>query len=543
VSIDIKGYRIFIATPGGLQSERQAFRRAVEEYNTAEAIPRGVLFIPVGWEDVLGGVGRPQSIINTEQVAVCDYFLLMLWDRWGTPPEDGGTYTSGTEEEFDFAMKCLASEATQYPMRQVLAFFKAVDPSKLSDPGPQLEQVLKFKRDLESNRRILHTTFDEIGVFQKHLRGNLGRWVREHETGDLKKAGTVEQSPSAQDRSLELAAPGRNTDPSIDLEQAQSLVSQGRVTEAETKYARVIARGGSPDAFNLYGHFLMRGGRLLQAQVMYERVLELTPSDPTWQASAYSSLGLIYRIRGDHSSAEQMFRKSLEIETRLNRLEGMADQYANIGMILKRRGDLDQAEQMEREALALNQQLNRIEGQAIAYCNLGVISRKRDDLPQAEEFLRRSLELGRQCGSLTAMARAYGNLGVICLARNEIDKAELMFNKSLGANRELDSLVGIATQYGYLGLVYKEQGEFDRAKEMFLQSVELNEKLGSTNGLAKQYANLGFLWAARKDRAKAIDFWTKARDLFNQSGLPKKVQEMSEALERIGRESNDAANP
>ena len=542
MSIDIKGYRIFIATPGGLQPERQTFRRTVEEYNTAEAIPRGVLFIPVGWEDTLGGVGRPQSIINAD-IAVCDYFLLMLCDRWGTPPEDSGTYTSGTEEEFHFAMHCLASETTLYPMRQVLAFFKAVDPSKLSDPGPQLEQVLKFKRDLEANRRILHTIFDEISAFQKHLRAQLARWVRDHETGDLKKAGIVEQPHSALDPSLELAAPGRNADPSLDLEEAHNLASQGRITEAETKYARAIARGGSPDAFNRYGHFLVRGGRLSQAQVMYERVLELTPSDPTWQASAYSSLGLIHRIRDNDSQAEMMFRKSLEIETRLNRLERMADQYANIGIILKRRGNLDEAERMQREALALNQRLNRIEGQSVSWGNLGVLYRKRGDLRRSEEFLRKSLELGRQCGgNLIAMTRAYGNLGIIHLARKEIDQAEVMFNKSLNANRELDSLVGIATQYGYLGLVYKERAEFDRAEKMFRQSIELNEKLGSTNGLAKQYANLGFLFEARRDHAQACAFWTKARDLFNQRGLPKKVQELNEMLERSGRESSETTS-
>lgn len=538
MSIDIKGYRVFIATPGGLQPERQAFRRTLEEYNAAEAIPRGVLFIPVGWEDTLGGVGRPQSIINAD-IALCDYFLLMLCDRWGTPPEDSGTYTSGTEEEFHLAMHCLASEPTLYSMRQVLAFFKAVDPSKFSDPGPQLEQVLKFKSELEASRRILHTTFDEISVFQKHLRAQLARWVRDHGTGDLKKAGIVEQPYSALDRSLELAAPGRNADSSLDLKEAHSLASQGRLTEAETKYARAIARGGSPDAFNRYGHFLVRGGRLSQAQVMYERVLELTPSDPTWQASAYSSLGLIHRIRGDHSQAEVMFRKSLEIEKRLNHPEGMADQYANIGIILKRLGDLDEAELMQREALALNERLNRIEGQAMALGNLGVLYRKRGDLRQSEEYLRRSLELGRQCGNLIAMTRAYGNLGIIYLTRKEIDRAEGMFNKSLDANRELDSLVGIATQYGYLGLVYKERAEFDRAEEMFRHSIELNEKLGSANGLAKQYANLGFLCEARRDHAQARAFWTKARDLFSQLGLPKKVQELSEMLERNGRESSE----
>jgi len=76
---------VFIASPGGLAEERKAFREVIYEYNEAESIPRGVLFQPVGWEDTLGAVGRPQTIIN-EDVRSSDYFLLLLWDRWGSPP-------------------------------------------------------------------------------------------------------------------------------------------------------------------------------------------------------------------------------------------------------------------------------------------------------------------------------------------------------------------------------------------------------------------------------------------------------------------------
>lgn len=51
--------KIFIASPGGLTEERKAFRDAVLELNDADALARGVLFLPVGWEETLGGIGRP----------------------------------------------------------------------------------------------------------------------------------------------------------------------------------------------------------------------------------------------------------------------------------------------------------------------------------------------------------------------------------------------------------------------------------------------------------------------------------------------------
>src|SRR5260370_6810974 len=98
---ELKEYRIFFASPGGLQKERKAFRAVIDEYNGSESGHRGVHFVAVGWDDTLPGVGRPQAKIN-EDVQTCNYFLLMLWNWWGTPPDRAkdSTYTSGTEEEY-----------------------------------------------------------------------------------------------------------------------------------------------------------------------------------------------------------------------------------------------------------------------------------------------------------------------------------------------------------------------------------------------------------------------------------------------------------
>ena len=181
-------YRVFIASPGGLEDERKAFRNAIREYNEMDAERRGVSFKPMGWEATLGRMARPQSLIN-DDIVVCDYFVLLLWDRWGSPPDAPGEtgYSSACEEEFELALRCQKDDAD--PMREVVIFFKGVDPKMLADPGKQLQDVQKFKKAIEVNKEHHFMTFDEPEEFRRFLNQYLARWVYAHEQDRLNAAG------------------------------------------------------------------------------------------------------------------------------------------------------------------------------------------------------------------------------------------------------------------------------------------------------------------------------------------------------------------
>jgi Domain of unknown function (DUF4062) len=172
VASSLTRLKVFIASPDGLAKERKAFREEVCQYNELEAIPRGVLFDPVGWENTPGGVGRPQSLIN-EDLESSDYFVLVMHDRWGSSPGGcaGSTFTSGTEEEYKLALRC--QKAVDQPMRQLLVVFKAANDRQLSDPGDELKKVLEFKKQIEKDKSLLYRTFDSTQNFRRILREHL----------------------------------------------------------------------------------------------------------------------------------------------------------------------------------------------------------------------------------------------------------------------------------------------------------------------------------------------------------------------------------
>ncbi|MBV8103759.1 MAG: DUF4062 domain-containing protein [Hyphomicrobiales bacterium] len=80
----ITQYRVFVGSPGGLAEERRRFRAVVDKFSSLHALDKDVEYKPVSWEDTIGGVGRPQALIN-EDLKQCDYAVFVLHDRWGSP--------------------------------------------------------------------------------------------------------------------------------------------------------------------------------------------------------------------------------------------------------------------------------------------------------------------------------------------------------------------------------------------------------------------------------------------------------------------------
>jgi len=282
-------------------------------------------------------------------------------------------------------------------------------------------------------------------------------------------------------------------------------------------------------------HFI---GDLERAERMFRKALEINEKLGRLEgmASEYGNLGVIYETRGDLDRAEQMHRKALETNEKLGRLEGMASDYGNLGLVYETRGELDRAEEMQRKALEINEKLGRLEGMANQYANLGIIYQIRGDPDRSKQLYRKALEIDEKLGRPEGMASDYGNLGLIYQTRGELDQAEQMFRKSLEINEKLGRLEGIARQYGNLGLVYQTRGDLDRAEQMLRKSLEIDEKRGRLEGMATGYGNLGRVAEHRGETVRARELWRKSRELFERIGMPHMVRRVQDLLDRLPKE-------
>ncbi len=503
--INLKGYRVFIASPGGLQDERKAFREALITFNDVHAIQKNAVFLPVGWEDTPGGMGRAQSLIN-EQIRICDYFVLVLWDRWGTPPSKDGKFSSGTEEEFYVAEECVKSD--KYPMRNIAILFKHVDPKQLSDPGQKLSPVLSFKTKLEEDREHLYEMFDSVRAFERLLDRHLGEWLRAHE-GILPKAEHPVDNAHTGREALSSAQPSPGaTEGQETLNEARRLAGAGRRTEAEALFAKEVVQGESARAFLEYGQFLRRDGRRDQALTMVKKALELarTHGEPANEADAYLEIGILLESQGDIDKADEHCRAALKLNEELGRDSATADCLRNLGLLFSRGGDLESAETMYRKALSIDERLNRRDAMADDYSSIGSALHLQDNLAGAEEMHRKALEIDQSIGRTEAVAKHYGDLGSVRYTQGDWAGAEEMYREALKLDEGLGHLDAMADDFSNLGNVLVARGDLDRAEEMHKKAVDIDERLERFEGLADHYENLAVIeeTRGRRDIAESL---------------------------------------
>ena len=182
--------RIFISSPGDVGQERVIAERVVERLQ-GEFGGRAHLD-PVLWEhQPLRATEHFQEQITPP--AQADIALFILWSRLGTPlpedkfqKEDGGRYRSGTEWEFENAVK--GYRKTGSP--DLLTYRKTKDPETRLDDTEKLQERIAQKEALEdfidewfrgeeSFKAAFHT-FEGPAEFERMLEQHLRTLVEEH---------------------------------------------------------------------------------------------------------------------------------------------------------------------------------------------------------------------------------------------------------------------------------------------------------------------------------------------------------------------------
>ena len=216
--------RVFLASPGDTEDERETARTAVARWNVEHAADEKVVLLPVGWEtDSIPEWGEhPQSILNRQLLDACDVLVGIFWTRLGTPTQDG---ESGTVEEIErFATSS----------KPVLLYFCRKHAAIASIDTEQLDAVREFETACRD--RALYDTYGDTAEFAAKLARALTRVVRDRFASEL-------VADEGMPRGRRLAEPPR---PKQEARLAAHLENHGRHS-----YRLVLANTGTVDVLGV----------------------------------------------------------------------------------------------------------------------------------------------------------------------------------------------------------------------------------------------------------------------------------------------------
>jgi hypothetical protein len=221
VQENLRLIRIFIGSPGGLEDERQAAHDVVKEINQYNSDHWGSIFKLMGWEEAIPGYRRAQDKIN-EDLDRCDYFVGVIWDKWGSKPStDPHGYTSGFEEEYHRSTQRIDAGA----MKDMAMFFKKVEVPSGMEPGTEIKKVLDFRQKCIEEKKVFFRDFGDIDSFKNATRAKLMEigWLEyDSREASALKSEQEDQPPLAE---TETEFSGSSSSRLIDIE-AQNFLSE-----------------------------------------------------------------------------------------------------------------------------------------------------------------------------------------------------------------------------------------------------------------------------------------------------------------------------
>lgn len=226
--LDIKLYRVVIASPRDVSEEREIIREEIARWNSIHTSGMKMILMAVGWEtDATPALQeRGQAVINRQLVDTCDLLIGVFWTRLGTPTPQA---ESGTVEEI---------ERAHNEGKRCIIYFSDRAVSLSTTDQRQYKRLQKYKDEL--NKTGLTDTYKTLEEFREKVFRHITASVLEITREDRERQ-VAEQEARLTEQALRLPMQPVFTSPHFEI-------SFETLTDAQASVRKLLdSRFGVPD--------------------------------------------------------------------------------------------------------------------------------------------------------------------------------------------------------------------------------------------------------------------------------------------------------
>jgi len=295
-------------------------------------------------------------------------------------------------------------------------------------------------------------------------------------------------------------------------------------SEIENKIARQLIRA-LLDCSIVYFRNLEYAKALKQDSLALKLSYEYNQT--TLKAESYFNLAEVFLEQSKFKSATDCYRSALENYSEMKDPSGIFWSYLGMGIVQKQSGNFGNAIDFYNQALKVAKKSKMLAEEASCLNNLGNIYRKQGDFSKAMESYQLAIEVFRTLNDDDAVSDCLNNIGNLYLDNGDPFRALDYYKQSLTTALEKNDQYRLIIRYKNLAGAYTELKDYDNARQYIDDALILADKSGDKSFLASCNMQMGKLHSLRNDYIIAIAYYTKAENIYAETGS---IAEQCESL-------------
>jgi serine/threonine protein kinase/tetratricopeptide (TPR) repeat protein len=251
-------------------------------------------------------------------------------------------------------------------------------------------------------------------------------------------------------------------------------------------------------------------------------------------------LGLAYESLNKFDDAIRSFQQSMEINKRLDKKVGVANNLVELGNVMASTGKPDQALADYNQALNLRREIGAKRDAASTLLSIGGLLEDSGQYDKALQLYKESLQTQRDAGDVVMQAVCLNDIGGIYLAKGQNEDAITYYQQALEIRGKLSDPVDTAETLHNLGEAYTKIAQYDQSMTSYLSALKLRRSANDVHGAALESHSIGMVFLYQGRFGAAVDALKESlqgfRDTKDRSRLMAQVLiDYAEALAKAGR--------
>ena len=208
---------------------------------------------------------------------------------------------------------------------------------------------------------------------------------------------------------------------------------------------------------------------------------------------------------------------------------GQANSSQIRGMISLMRLNFKEASDHINGALRLFKELDASRDQAVCFEFLGLLECWSCNYSKAREYYHKVLDMPEPTAS--AVAQTLRMLTDVCIAEGNFDEAMETAKKAEDAIVKINERIELGALYRAYGQIYTFRRKHQTACDYFNKSITLLKEIGAQYELALTYFVCG--QSASYNYDESMGHLHTARTLFTEMGIPKRIEQVDQAITKL----------